>query len=186
MNFASQIEDRNFLSPTGFSFQIARSPKIGYFGTQINVPGLNLGAAIQPTYLKDLPRPGDKMDFGDLTLTFLVDANLENYMEIQNWMRGIGYPESLSEIYEWQRDKQDPLDYPSGSGDSPNLNLFADGTLNILSSNNNPVFKVIFKDLWPTALSALQFDAQITDEQYLTSTVTFKYSIYNITEIGCC
>lgn len=186
MNFAAQIEDRNFLLPTSFSFSIARFPKVGYFGTQINVPGLSLAPAIQPTYLKDMPWPGDKMEFGDLILTFLVDANLENYIEIQRWMRGIGYPESLTEIYEWQRDKHDPLDYPSDGDNDAMLNLFADGTLTILSSNNNALFRVVFKDLWPSVLSPLQFDSQISDVKYLTSTVNFKYSIYDISEIGCC
>ena len=54
-----------------------------------------MGNATQPTYLKDLPIPGDKMEFEDLNVRFLVDENLENYMEIQNWMRGLGFPESL-------------------------------------------------------------------------------------------
>jgi hypothetical protein len=48
--------------------------------------------------LKDIELPGDKLIFGDLTLRFLVDEDLENYLEIQNWMRGLGYPESLQEI----------------------------------------------------------------------------------------
>ena len=34
------------------------------------------------------------MQFDDLTLRFMIDENLENYMEIQNWMRGLGFPES--------------------------------------------------------------------------------------------
>ena len=44
--------------------------------------------AQQPNYLRDIPTPGDKMDFGDLSLRFLVDEDLKNYMEIQKWMRG--------------------------------------------------------------------------------------------------
>ena len=64
-----------------------------------------MGNATQPTYLKDLPIPGDKMEFEDLNVRFLVDENLENYMEIQNWMRGLGFPESLQEIYDLQDQK---------------------------------------------------------------------------------
>ena len=47
-----------------------------------------MGTAIQPTYLKDIDRPGDKVDFGDFNYRFLVDEDLENYMEIFNWIRG--------------------------------------------------------------------------------------------------
>ena len=57
--------------------------------------GLDLGVATQNNYLTDIPRPGEKITFGDLTLSFLVDEDLSNYLEIQNWMRGIGFPEHL-------------------------------------------------------------------------------------------
>jgi hypothetical protein len=64
------------------------------FGNSANIPGMTLGIANQPTYLKDIPTPGDKIEFDDFTIRFLVDENLENYMEIQNWIRGLGFPES--------------------------------------------------------------------------------------------
>ena len=94
-----QIENRNFLSPTGFQFQLNRAPKVAYFGNSVNIPAMTLGVTNFPTYLKDIPLPGDKMDFEDFTLRFLVDEDLENYQEIQHWMRGLGFPESLKEIY---------------------------------------------------------------------------------------
>ena len=75
------------------SFQFLGSSRISFFGNSINIPAISMGNATQPTYLKDLPIPGDKMEFEDLNVRFLVDENLENYMEIQNWMRGLGFPE---------------------------------------------------------------------------------------------
>ena len=90
-----QIKNRNFLSPTGFKFTLSRAPKVAFFSNSANIPGLNFGVAIQPTYLKDIPTPGDKIEFEDFTLRFLVDEDLSNYMQIQNWIRGLGYPDSL-------------------------------------------------------------------------------------------
>ena len=98
--FTNQIKNRNFLSSIGFKFTLNRARKVSFFSNSANIPGINLGVAQQPTYLKDLDIPGDKLVFDDLVIRFLVDEDLENYMEIQNWMRGLGYPESLSEIYE--------------------------------------------------------------------------------------
>jgi hypothetical protein len=98
-----QPENRNFLSPTGFKFSLKRTPKVAFFCNSANIPELTLGIAVQPTYLKDIELPGDKLIFGDLTLRFLVDEDLKNYLEIQNWMRGLGYPESLQEIYTFQK-----------------------------------------------------------------------------------
>jgi hypothetical protein len=180
-----QIENRNFLSPTGFHFSVIRAPKVSYFGYQVNVPGLDLGFVEQNNYLSKIPRPGENIDFGDLTLSFLVDEDLENYLEIQNWMRGIGFPESLQEIYRWQN--QDAIkNYPSNYMYENELNLYSDGTLAIYNSADNPNFKVIFENMFPYALSPLNFDAQSTDVQYLTATVNFKYTIYNIDGVICC
>jgi hypothetical protein len=183
--FRQQIENRNFLSPTGFSFSVVRAPKVAYYGYQVNVPGLDLGVVDQRNYLSNIPRPGENIEFGDLTLTFLVDENLENYLEIQNWMRGIGFPESLQEIYRWQN--QDvPTNYPANYKYENELNLYSDGTLAIYNSADNPQFKVIFENLFPYSLSPLNFDSQITDVQYLSATVNFKYTIYNIDGVICC
>lgn len=175
----TQIENRNFLSPTGFKFILTRSPKVAFFCNQANIPDLNLGVAIQPSYLKDIDTPGDKIVFGDLNLRFLVDENLENYMEIQNWIRGLGYPESLEEIYDFQKNGIVNPKYQQKS-----MNIYSDGTLQILSSNLIAKFNVNFKDLFPYSLSTISFDATDTDIQYFTSDVSFKYTIYNITDLS--
>ena len=175
----NQIENRNYLSPIGFRFALSRFPKVAFFSNRANIPGLTLGVAEQPTYLKDIDIPGDKIVFQDFTLSFMVDENLENYMEIQNWIRGLGYPESLQEIYDFQKNN-DKFDQPYKS----QMNLYSDGSLIVLSSSQNANFKVNFKDMWPYDISSLQFDATNTDIQYLTADVSFKYTIYNITDMN--
>jgi hypothetical protein len=177
--FSSQIQNRNFLSPVGFKFILNRCPKVAFFSNSANVPGLTLGVVEQPTYLKNIDTPGDKISFEDLTVRFLVDENLENYMEIQNWIRGLGFPDSLDEIYDLQR-QQKYVD----TTDSKLMDIYSDGTLQILTSSNNPNFKLKFKDLWPYSLSNLQFDATDSDIEYLTAEATFKYTIYEITDLN--
>jgi len=175
---SSQISDRNFLQASGFKFSIQKAPKVTYFGNSVNVPGISLGVANQPNYLKNIPVVGDMMEFNDLNLRFLIDENLENYREIQNWMRGIGYPESLDQVYDLQ--KEGPI------RDYSQLNLYSDGTLQILSSINRPIFAVNFRDMFPTSLSDIRFDSTLATTEYLTADVTFKYSIYNIETVDCC
>ena len=173
-----QITNRNFLAPTGFQFIVTRAPKVAYYGSRVNIPGMTLGVAEQPNYLRNIPLPGDKLDFEDLTLSFLVDENLENYLELQDWMRGLGFPESLSEIYKYQLEDTD-LVQPERS----QLNLYSDGTLTILDSNLNEKFKVRFQNMFPYSLTTLDFDATQTDVQYFTAQVSFKYTIYEIEEV---
>ena len=177
------IENRNFLSPVGFKFALKRVPKVAFFCNQANIPDLTLGIAEQPTYLKNIPVPGDKIEFGDLNLRFLVDEDLGNYMEIQNWIRGLGFPDTLFEFDDLE--KSDPMFRGGGfvqfaiSGDK----IYSDGTLQILSSNLVPQFQVVFKDLFPYSLTTLSFDATDTDIEYFTADVSFKYTIYGLTDL---
>ena len=175
---AGQPENRNFLSPTGFKFTLKRSPKVAFFCNSANIPDLTLGVAVQPTYLKDIDLPGDKISFGDLNLRFLVDENLENYMEIQNWIRGLGYPENLSQVSDLERQG-----FAQGIYAKDLQNIYSDGTLQVLTSSSLPNFQVVFKDLFPYSLETLNFDATDTDIQYFTANVSFKYTIYNITSL---
>jgi hypothetical protein len=174
----SQIENRNFLAPTGFQFNLKRSPKVAFFCNEANIPDLNLGVAIQPNYLRDIPTPGDKIDFGDLSLRFLVDENLENYMEIQNWIRGLGYPESVQEFRDLAAES-----IVKGSYVKDRQNIYSDGTLQILGNNLVAKFNVNFKDLFPISLTTLTFDATDTDIQYFTANVDFKYTSYTLTDL---
>ena len=167
--YNKQIGNRNFLSATSFKFNLAKCPKVDFFSNSCNIPGLSLPVAVQPTYLNDIPRPGDRLDFEDFTLRFLIDENLENLMEIQKWMRGLGYPENIGEFTEML--KEDPSEQGLHT---------SDGTLLIYNSAFNVNTRIHFKDLFPISLSTVDFDATMTDVDYVTAEVTFKYTIYDI------
>lgn len=179
--YTRQIENRNFLSPVGFKFLLARAPKLAYFTNAVNLPGISLGYAEQASYLRMIPVPGDMMQFNDFTLRFLVDENLENYLEIQNWIRGLGFPDSLKEIYNLQQEET-----PMGQRTVPSqeMNIYSDGTLQILTSSENLQFNVKFKDMFPISISDIEFDSTDTNINYFTANVTFKYSMYDIVDVN--
>ena len=170
-SFPNQIDNRNFLSPVGFKFTLSKEPKASFFCNSARIPEINLGTAIQPSYLKDLDVPGDKLTYGDFSLRFLVDENMENYMSIHNWLTGLGYPEST-------QDFKDLTTNDDGTRDLKEQ--FSDGSLHILNSNFRDVAIVKFKDLFPTYLTSLEFEASDTDINYFTAEVSFKYTVYNI------
>ena len=88
----------DYASPTQFKFQITKLPNVEYFCTAVNIPGISIPSPAQPTPLADIPLPGDTISFEDLSVTFLVDENLENYREIHGWMYGIGFPISRTQF----------------------------------------------------------------------------------------
>jgi hypothetical protein len=172
--FRNQIQNRNFLSPVGFNFTLAKEPKISFFCNSARIPEITLSLVQQPTYLKDIDVPGGKLQYGDLSLRFLVDEDMMNYMVIHNWLTGLGFPESTQD-YRDLLTNQDDLTQPLDP-----KRAFSDGSLYILDSNYNTNSIVKFKDLFPVSLTSLEFDSTQTDIQYFTAEVSFKYTIYNI------
>jgi len=170
--FDKQIQNRNFLSPVGFKFTLAKEPKVSFFCNSASIPEITLGNTVQPSYLKDIDIPGEKLTYGDFSLRFLVDENLENYMKMHNWLTGLGFPETTQQF------KTLTTDDVTGTGALDQQ--FSDASLHILNSNFRDVAIVKFRDLFPVSLSSLEFDASEADIQYFTADVTFKYTIYDI------
>ena len=169
--FRNQIQNRNFLSGVAFKFNLAKFPKVDFFSNSARIPELNLELTTQPSYLKNIDVPGERLTYGDFTLRFLVDENMENYISVYNWLTGLGFPETTKEFADLIKDKD---------GQRDPKEAFCDGTLRILNSNYREVAKVSFNDLFPISLTSLDFDATNTDVQYFTAEATFKYTVYKI------
>jgi len=169
--FRNQIQNRNFLAPVGFKFTLAKYPKVDFFSNSARIPEITLGTAIQPSYLKDIDVPGEKLTFGDLNIRFLVDENMENYMAVHNWLKGVGFPETPQQFKDQTTDSDGLRDEKE---------VFSDGSLHILNSNFQDVAIVKFNDLFPVGLTSLEFDATETDINYFTAEATMRYTVYNI------
>ena len=179
--FDKQLANRNYMSPLGFKLILTKTPKVDFLCQSANIPQISMGTAIQPTYLKDIAVPGDKVLYDDLRVRFLVDEQMENYLSIYNWMTGLGYPENAGQFRQLKKD--DLRTDASVSDDAdPRYFEFSDATLQILSSNYKPSVLVNFKDAFPTTLSTLDFDVSTRDYAYFTAEVSFKYTIFTITD----
>ena len=179
--FDKQIANRNYMSPLGFKLIITKTPKVDFLCQSANIPQISMGTAVQPTYLKDIPVPGDKVLYDDLSVRFLVDEKMENYLAIYKWITGLGYPESLGQYRQLKRDDIRTDTNSPDLGD-PRYFEFSDATLQILNSNYKPSVLINFKDAFPTSLSTLDFDVTTRDYNYFTAEVSFKYTIFNITD----
>jgi hypothetical protein len=184
----------DYASPTQFKFNITKLPKVEYFCTAINVPGISLGSVLQQTPLKDIPLPGEKLTYADLTMTFMVDENLINYREIHGWLTGLGFPTEYSEYQNLLQQNIDrfPTSKASVSNElgvqryqAPNAgSSYSDATLVILSSKNKPALEIRFEDVFPVSLGGLSYSQQATDISYLTTDVIFKYKIYRFANVS--
>ena len=179
--FDKQIANRNYMSPVGFKLILTKTPKVDFLCQSANIPQISMGTAIQPSYLKDIPVPGDKVLYDDLSVRFLVDEKMENYLAIYKWITGLGYPENLGQYNQLKKD--DIRTDASATDDAdPRYFEFSDATLQVLNSNYRPSVLINFKDAFPTSLSTLDFDVTTRDYNYFTAEVSFKYTIFNITD----
>ena len=179
--FDKQIANRNYMSPLGFKLILTKTPKVDFLCQSANIPQISMGTAVQPTYLKDIPVPGDKVLYDDLNVRFLVDEKMENYLAIHKWITGLGYPESLGQYDQLKKDDNRTDAIVEDQGDPRYFN-YSDATLQVLNSNYKPSVLINFKDAFPISLSTLDFDVTTRDYNYFTAEVTFKYTIYNITD----
>jgi hypothetical protein len=178
----------DYSSPTQFRFLINQLPKVEYFTTEANLPGITLDDVELGSPLKNIPLLGSKLDYEDLTITFIVDENLENYIEIHTWLTAIGFPKDRSQFKDFRSTTSNTKTSTRGEskdiGDvkaaTPEISMVSDAMLTILTNKNNPVVECRFADIFPTSLSGLEYSQNQTDVEYLTATVTFKYKLYEI------
>ena len=181
-----QPDKLDYLSPTQFRFGIHQLPKVEFFVQTCNLPGLTMNNTEIPNPFKNIPVMGEKIEYEDLNLTFLVDEFLENYLQLHQWLTAIGFPEKREQF----RTHRDVTSNTPASGGTPSVDtinsavadkaMYSDAYLMILSNKNNPIVEIDFKNVFPTSIGGLSFDGGATDVEYLTCDVTFKYQIYEI------
>ena len=166
----------NYLRPNSFKFQIAKIPNVTYTCQSANLPQLSLGAAMQQTPFVDIPHPGDKVFFGEFIIQFLINEDMSNYKELYDWVASIGVPSGGDQYGELTRRASvyKPDEYN---------NAFSDAALLILNSNNVPVVRLNFQDLWPTSVEGLNFDITSSGMEYFVGTASFRYKVFTIEQL---
>ena len=166
-------ENKNFLAPVGFRFIMDRTPNTVYFCQSVNLPEISIGVREIQTPVKEYQVPGDKMTFGELSLTFLINENLDNFYEIYDWMKGLTNPKDFDQFPKYIASVDD-----DGRTLDDFTKLTTDARLLILDSNYNTTSTVVFFNLFPISLSGVRFTSDANDIDYVTADVTFRYTLF--------
>ena len=188
---ARQPDQLDYASPTQFRFGIHQLPKVEFFTVSANLPGVSVPSATFATPFTDISIMGEKTEFENLSISFIVDEYLENYISLHNWLTGIGFPKSRSQFSTFRDTTSKTPDSQKGVstdiGDvkqsTPDKAMYSDAFLMVLSNKNNPIVEVNFQNIYPTSLSALEFTQAATDVEYMTASAEFAYQIYEITTL---
>ena len=179
---ARQPDKLDLAAPTQFRFGIHQLPKVEFFATAVNIPGISLGTAILSTPYKDIPLPGEKLEYGNLSIEFLVDEYLENYISLHNWMTGLGFPQDREE-FKTYRDVTSNTPTTSTRAATPDRAMYSDAFIMILSNKNNPILEINFEDIFPISIGDLNYTQDATDVEYIKVTAEFAYKIYTMTAL---
>ena len=191
--YTRQPDKMDYASPVQFRFKCTKLPQVEFFCQSANIPGISLGSGTQPTPLYDVPIPGDKITYQDLSISFLVDENLNNYKEMHDWLIGLGFPSNHNQFRDLQATSADRFPGSTRStaatGTStprplPEGGIYSDATLTVLNSKNIAKTEIRFQNLYPTSLGSLSYDVKASDVDYLQASVSFTYMNYNIVQIS--
>ena len=145
--------NKNLLSPNGFKVTIdsTKFANTEYFCISAPIPSVSATEVNVPFRNRQNSYAGEKVTYSPLDIRYMVTENLENYIELFNWLVG-----------------------------NSNLNAVEthDITLHILSSSNNVIRQVKFVEAFPVAIGAIDFFTQNTDVEYVVADTSFQYSHY--------
>jgi hypothetical protein len=158
---------QNFFNAKNFDFTIKRLPNVQFFVQGASIPGLSIDTTYQATPFSPIARPGNKLSYDELLITVAVDENLVCYKEIYNWMSGLAPTNNF--------DQYNTL--IAGDGQ------FSDASLIILNSKGNSKVEFKFTDLFPVSLSAIQMTTTNSTTEYVTTTIGFRYTTFEIVDI---
>lgn len=147
--------NKNFLSSIGFKLVIDGYPNTSFFCQRVSLPGLTIGDTTVNLPQSNWQFVGDKYVFNPLEVTLIVDEDMENYLEIYNWMNDIIMADDV-------------------------YSQIKRASVVILSSHNNPIKTFSFNNVFPISMSNLDLELTQTDIQYSTTSITFAYSTFEV------
>ena len=160
--YKEQPTNRNFLNPIGYLLKLEKFEGVDFFCQTANIPDVSMPVTEVASPFRNLPIiPSGGVTFGDFSVRFIVDEDLVNYNSIYKWIRDNGNADQM------QRTTKES-------------EIYTNGQLNIVTSQYNPAFVIDYRDIFPVNLSGLQFDATMTDVEYITAEVTFKHQQFFI------
>ena len=171
MAASNKVPDNlNYLSNISFRLSIEDTPHLTWFCQSVTVPGVSVNTVDVVTPFVNIPYAGGSVSFEELSVTFMVDEHLKNWIEIYDRVIALGLAEG-HEKYRLLKAKSDL---------TPRGGTVSTIVLSVLTSGMNPQMEFHFYEAFPLTISSLDFSSAATDVEYFTATATFRYTNYEI------
>lgn len=146
--------DLSLFSSNKFYIIVNRMPETLFYVQSAAIPGITISPVQRATGMNFIFLPGETMEIDDITMTFIVDKNLKNYLEMHHWIR------------------------EATVTSSPELRerFFGRIILFTLTNHFNPNIVMTFTQAFPYSLSAINLDLTADSSSAIIATVMFKFS----------
>jgi hypothetical protein len=171
-----QPDTNNHLLSNYFKLEITRLPLVTYFCQSVNLPSVNLSPMEQGSRMgTPIKWVGGRYDFDSLTVNFIIDEDMKNWIEVFEWMESIGAMADGAKTLNSKVFASPPEQFSD---------YFSDATLVITNSSYKPKIKVTLKDIFPISLSGIEFNSTLLDTQPVVATAVFTYTYYSINTLS--
>lgn len=164
----------NYLRPHAFKMVIKDAPGVAFAIQRASIPGIIGDRVDTENPFISVPHLYDKILHTNTTLEFIVSEDLDNYLQIYDWMIAIGFPTDRSMDY--AKKVKDLNARKRGHQDS----LISDISLIIMDSDHHELATVDYLDAFPVNLSPMDMDIRQTEFQYMTASVEFVFRTFSI------
>lgn len=170
----------NYLRPNAFRFVIKDLPNVAYTCQSANLPAVQLGFAVQPTPFVDVPVFGDKLNYSEFSIRFLIAEDMSNYIELFEWLVALGFPNNYNQYPSFVGTRLNRFPFFKTATNNTEAIAYSDATLTILDSSNNPKTNIFFKRIFPVSLEALDFDITSSEVPFFVGVASFKYTTFEV------
>ena len=160
----SQPTNLNQLNVVSFDISFSRLPAVQYFCQRISLPTVVLGETHEASPFMNTALEGDTLTYEAMSLSFIIDEDLKNYIEIYNWMTALGFPREYAQFAALKTES-------SGSEQTK----YSDLSIILHTNKSNPNYSIKFTDVFPTSLSSIQFDSTPTAMDPIVVDATFNF-----------
>ena len=170
----------NTLYGNHYRFSIERLPDLTFFVQSVSSPGVTGSAQTQETPFAFAHHPTSRLTYGDISVTYLVDASFKTYFSLYYWMKGYGFPHDFDQVKRF-RAKQLTNNRVSPRARPIDLEKTT-ASISILTPDTaSIVAKIDIEEVFPIALSSLDFTSTDSDSPILSTTATFSCSTFDVT-----
>lgn len=159
-------ENTSFLQANKYTFEFPTMPFLRYFAQEVMIPDISTSFVVQPAMgFADIKRHGDKLVFGQLTVTAIIDEDMRVWEETFDWLSALTKPDNFGQYVRFKNPQSRP---------------YHDAVLTVNTNSNNPNIRFKFENVSPISLGAVHFGANRSANDVLLADITFAFDQYKI------